>query len=81
MNRATVNISVPFQSLKESISKISLDEKIKIADILENEIIKEFDFLEKNKKVNQEIKDARSAYKAGEFSNLDDYISGRKKKN
>ncbi len=80
MNRATVNISIPFQSLKDSISKISMDEKIQIADILECEIIKEFDILEQNKKVKQEIKDARKAYKAGEFLTLDDYLSKRKKK-
>lgn len=80
MNRATVNISIPFQSLKESISQISLDEKIKIADILESEIIKEFDILEKKNKVKQEIKDARKAYKDGEFSTLDDYLSKRNKK-
>jgi hypothetical protein len=80
MTRTTINISIPFQLLRESISKITLDEKIKITDILEHEIIKEFDVLENDDKVKNEIKDARKAYKSGEFLTLEDNLSKRNKK-
>ncbi len=75
MSASPINIAVPFDSLAESISRLDLREKLKILRMLDEQIAQaEEELYEQDPQISAEIRDARAAYKAGDFKRIDDYL-------
>lgn len=66
-----VSLSIPFDSLLDSVGRLDADEKIRLWEALEAQIAQqEEDLLEKKPTVQAEIAAARDAYRKGEFVTL-----------
>ncbi len=68
----TVSLSVPFESLAEAIKDLSLDEKYRLWELLEEQIAQtEEEKLEQNPSIQAEIEAARKEYQAGDYKTID----------
>lgn len=71
----TVKINVPFEALLDSISGLSVEEKMQLRDSLDDQI----DALEKERpEIEAEVREARKAYEAGDYTTIDEYIKQRR---
>ncbi len=78
MNQETVNLQIPFESLVDAIASLGLQEKRKLWQLLDEQISEtEDDLLEEDPTVRAEIEEARTAYQAGDYLTLDEYIAQR----
>ncbi len=75
MSNIPVTVSIPFESLAQSISSLDLREKIQIAHLLEEQIAQaEESLYASDPAIQNEIREARIAYQAGDVVSIDDYI-------
>jgi hypothetical protein len=79
MSKINVNLSIPFNDLLKAITKLEYKEKFKIWKLLDEQFEK-VEELEQNPEIVSQVKEARVAYKKGEFVGLKDYISKEKNK-
>jgi hypothetical protein len=80
MAQENVELLIPFESLINCIEKLNMQEKIRLWELLDEEIAQiEEDMLEQNPIIQSEIQEARDAYKTGNYITLDEYISKRRK--
>ena len=81
MTKETVKMSIPFESLLESISKLKLQDKLRLWKSLNEQLAQiEEESYEANPTIQSEIREARIAYQAGDYVTLDEYISTQSKK-
>lgn len=74
----TVSLSIPFESLAEAIKDLSLDEKYRLWELLEEQIVEaEEEELEQDPSVQAEIKAAREEYRVGDYETIDEYVARR----
>jgi hypothetical protein len=72
----TVNLTVPFEAIVDSITQLPLPEKRILWELLEEEIAAAEEALwEQDPAFQAELQEARAAYKAGDYVSLDAYIS------
>ncbi len=71
----TVKINIPFEALLNSIAELSVEEKIQLRNSLDEQI----DALEEEESLETEaeVREAREAYKRGDYITIDDYIERR----
>ncbi len=75
----TVSLSIPFESLAKAIKDLSLDEKYRLWELLEEQIAQtEEEKLEQDSSVQAEIEAARKEYQAGDYETVDEYVERRK---
>jgi hypothetical protein len=75
-----VTSSIPFDSLVKSIKELSLDEKYRLWELLEEQIAQaEEEALENEPSVQAEIRGARAVYQSGDYETIDEYVMRRKK--
>lgn len=79
MSKINVNLSIPFDDLLKALIKLNYKEKFKIWKLLDEQLEKVEEF-EQNPEIVSQVKEAREAYKKGEFIGLKDYISKEKNK-
>ena len=79
MTQTTVKLQIPFASLVEAIASLGLEEKLQLWQLLEAEIADAEDALENDPVVQAEVKDARQAYRKGDYQTIDEYIAGGNK--
>jgi hypothetical protein len=73
-------LSIPFESLIECIEKLNTQEKIRLWEILDEQISQiEDDLLEQDPIIKAEIQEARNAYQMGDYITIDEYVSKRRK--
>jgi len=71
-----VRLSVPFESLLESVTNLSPRDKLRLWRVLNEQIAQwEEEILEEDPLVRAEIQEAREAYLRGDYLTLDEYIS------
>jgi len=80
MSKINVNLSIPFNDLLKAIIRLKYKEKFKIWKLLDEQFEKVEEEFEKNPEIVSQVKEAREAYKKGEFIGLKDYISKEKNK-
>ncbi|MFQ5707479.1 MAG: hypothetical protein ACE5HO_08540 [bacterium] len=81
MSSTNVQISIPFESLIESVKNLSAKEKRLIWEVIEKQLGQyEEEQLEQDPEISQQIADAREAYRSGDYQSLDDYVAQRKDK-
>jgi hypothetical protein len=79
MPNAKIKLSIPFKSLTESITGLSLVDKLRLWQLLEQQIAQaDEDVLEQDPKVLGEIQEAREAVLAKDYLTIDEYIATRK---
>jgi hypothetical protein len=76
----TIKLQIPLESLIEAITSLSLEEKQKILEFLQADLIDEEDddLIEENPQIMKEVADARKAYQNGEYQTIQQYIENRK---
>ncbi|MBO9370474.1 MAG: hypothetical protein J7575_05215 [Chloroflexi bacterium] len=71
-----VRLSVPFESLLESVTNLSPRDKLRLWRVLNEQIAQwEEEILEEDPLVRAEIQEAREAYLRGDYLTLDEYIA------
>ena len=80
MSQQNISVSVSFESLLQSIERLSSSDKLKIMEALNEQLEQaEEDLIERDPSVKAQIRDARAAYAAKNYVTLDEYLSGKQK--
>ncbi len=78
MTQPTVKLVIPFDSLIDSIGQLSLEEKLRLWELLDEQIAQaEEELWEQDARIQAEINEARAAYEAGDYVTVDEYIAQR----
>ncbi len=81
MTPINIQISIPFDSLIESVKNLNIREKRQLWEMIEEQLSQsEEEQLEGDPLISKQISDAREAYKSGDYQTLDDYMAQRKEK-
>jgi len=75
---AEIQMSVPVESFFSTIKSLTFENKIKLYELIEKQI--EEELLTRNPKIQQEINEAREAYKVGDYISLDEYKARNKER-
>jgi len=71
-----VKLLIPFESLVDSISKLSPREKLRLWELLDEQITRaEEELWEQDSTVQAEIREARAAYQSGDYVTIDEYLA------
>lgn len=77
MTENTVQISIPFDSLLEAINTLSMEYKVRIWDMIEEQII---ELEEKDPRFQAQIAQALADYRAGNYITLEEYLAESQEK-
>ena len=81
MAQEIVKLLIPFESLIDSVAELSLEDKRRLWELLEEQVAQaEEEIWEQDPAVQAEIQEARAAYQAGDYVTIDEYSSQRAKK-
>jgi hypothetical protein len=76
VTQETVTLSVPFEALVSSIANLTLKDKLRLWKLIEEQIaLAEEEALEQDPVVLAEIREARAAYRTGDYMTIDDYVA------
>ena len=80
MLQNAVKLSIPFESLVESLNVLDFREKYQIWELLEKQIGGfEEELLENDPSVQAQVQEARVAYQSGDYMTIDEYVTQRKR--
>jgi len=78
MLQNSVKLSIPFESLVESLKVLGFSEKYQIWKLLEKQIGGfEEELLEESPSVQSQIQEAHIAYQSGDYVTIDEYMTQR----
>ena len=78
----SVELSIPFDSLVDSVTKLHLRDKFRLWELLDEQMAdEEAEVWDEDPTAQAEIREARAAYQAGDYVTIDEYIAGRRRKN
>ncbi|MCR4405336.1 MAG: hypothetical protein NUW24_00200 [Anaerolineae bacterium] len=81
MSQANVKLTIPFESLVESITRLGLKEKLRLWQLLTEQIAQlEEELWEQDPIAQAEIREAREAYQAGDYVTIDEYLARQQSK-
>jgi len=81
MAQEGVRLLIPFESLVDSVAALSLKDKLRLWELLDEQIAQaEEEAWEQDPTVQAEIREARAAYQAGDYVTIDEYIARRREK-
>jgi hypothetical protein len=81
MAQETVTLSVPFAALANSVTSLSLKDKLVLWQLLDEQIAQaEEDEWEHDPTIQAEIREAHATYHAGDYVTIDEYIAQRHEK-
>jgi hypothetical protein len=81
MTQERVRLLIPFEALVDSIAHLNLRDKLKLWELLNEQLAQaEEEVWEQDPKIRAEIREARSAYEAGDYVTIDEYIAQRRAK-
>jgi hypothetical protein len=81
MAQETVRLLIPFEALADSVTGLSLKDKRRLWELLDEQMAQaEEELWERDPAVQAEIQEARSAYQAGDYVTIDEYIAQRRGK-
>jgi hypothetical protein len=73
-NISPINISIPFDSLIQTIKSLDLPEQKKLLEILENQIFNAEENWENNPEIIAEVISAKEAYQNGDYLTLEEFV-------
>ena len=75
MTQENVQLVIPFQALVDCIAGLNLDDKRRLWELLNEEIVQVEERLwEQDPEIQTEIREARAAYQTGDYVTIDEYI-------
>lgn len=74
MAAGTVKIEISFEALAAAISGLSVEEKRRLMELLDDQLMEE----EGSPEEEAAVAEARAQFEAGEYVTLDDYIAGKR---
>lgn len=74
MATGSVRIEIPFEALIAAVSTLSADEKRRLMELLEDQVMEE----EGGPEEEAAVVEARAQIDAGDFVTLDDFIAGKR---
>lgn len=74
---ATVNIPIPFDALIKAIQSLGLEDQQKLLEILEDQIFTAEEDWENIPEIIAEVESARTAYQAGDYLTLKEFMSNQ----
>jgi hypothetical protein len=75
MAKKKVKLSIPFESLVQSIAELSSEDKRRLWEWFDQEMARyEEQIWEQSPSVHAEIREARCAYQAGDYVSIEEYI-------
>ncbi len=80
MAHNTIRLLIPFESLVGAISGLSLEDKVMLSQLLEDLIaqgLAQEEIWEQDPTVQADIQEARTAYQAGDYLSIDEYVAQR----
>ena len=81
MAQEGVRLLIPFESLVDSVTALSLKDKLRLWELLDDQIAQaEEEAWEQDPTIQAEIREARAAYQAGDYVTIDEYIARRREK-
>ena len=81
MAQGTVKLRIPFEVLADSVVRLSLKDKLRLWELLDREIAQaEEEVWERDPVVQAEMREARSAYLAGDYATIDEYVARQRDK-
>ena len=81
MAQESVRLLIPFESLVDSVSALSLRDKLRLWELLDEQIAQaEEEAWDQDPTVQAGIREARTAYQAGDYVTIDEYIARRREK-
>lgn len=76
----SAELSIPFESLVDSVTKLHLQDKFRLWELLDAQMADvEEEMWDEDPAVQAEIREARDAYQAGDYVTIDEYIAGRRR--
>ena len=79
MTQERVRLLIPFEALVDSIAQLNLRDKLKLWELLNEQLAQaEEEVWEQDPKIRAEIREARSAYQAGDYVTIGEYIAQRR---
>jgi hypothetical protein len=80
MAQEGVRLLIPFESLVDSVTALSLKDKLRLWELLDEQIAQaEEEAWEQDPTVQAEIREARAVYQAGDYVTIDEYICKHRK--
>jgi len=77
----SVELSIPFESLVDSVTKLHIRDKFRLWELLDEQMAgAEEEVWDEDPVVQAEIREARAAYHAGDYVTIDEYLAGRRRK-
>lgn len=81
MAHESVKLVVPFESLVDSIAELGLRDKIRLLELLDEQLAQaEEEAWEQDRAAQAQIREARAAYHAGDYVTIDEYVAQRRKR-
>lgn len=81
MAQESVRLLIPFESLVDSVTELSLRDKLRLWELLDEQLAQaEEEAWEQDPAVQAEIREARAAYQAGDYVTIDEYVARRHEK-
>jgi len=81
MAQESVRLLISFESLVDSVTELSLRDKLRLWELLDEQIAQaEEEAWEQDPTAQAEIQEARAAYQAGDYMTIDEYIARRREK-
>lgn len=74
MASGSVRIDIPFDALVAALSSLNTDEKRRLMDMLDDQLLAE----EGSPEEEAEVAEARAQIEAGEYVTLEDYLDGKR---
>lgn len=74
---ATVNIPIPFDALIKAIQSLGLEDQQKLLEILEDQIFTAEEDWENIPEIIAEVDSAKTAYQAGDYLTLEEFMSNQ----
>jgi len=79
MAQETVKLLIPFEALADSVTGLSLKDKRRLWELLDEQMAQaEEELWERDPAFQAEIQEARAAYQAGDYVTIDEYIAQRR---
>ncbi|WP_107666762.1 hypothetical protein [Cyanothece sp. BG0011] len=73
----SVNGSIPFETLVETIKSLDLRQQQELLEILEEQMFEAEEDWENSEEIIAEVEEAKKAYQAGDYLTLEDFISSQ----
>ncbi len=79
MTQETVRLLIPFEALADSVTGLSLKDKRRLWELLDEQMAQaEEELWERDPAVQAEIQGTRAAYQAGDYVTIDEHIAPKR---